>query len=371
MGKEKIIYIRRASSFIQSANMHDQQVQDYFGMGFQAIGSSWKVWGIIPVTGLTEKEQQIVLPTVLGYYGNMTDSRDLAEFRKLLNKFYTDINTKVPGEGIRLNCSLADTDKPLSSDNLPVNPRHYIIWKHALAHPQCGANYMEADGNPLMKFYIDDQESIVNAAAELNTKEDEALALYAPLMKDFDRMEMVLVLMGVDTVDMDELEMAIKTKGMARSDDSKSNAVNLQRLNRFIEVGSNKDLQVAYQISEMVRVGLLDKVGMSVVIKESGQLIGRNEREAVLWMGNPANSQTVNVLKAGFSELAKSKRRDDDQVAIAEKRNAQDAPSALNDNGSESVLIENKEDIKAAEQEVPVEEESTDKPKDIPKATYE
>ncbi len=375
MVKEKIVFIRRAETFIQSANNHDEQVQEYFGMGFQAIGSAWKVWGIVPITGLTEEEQNVILPMILGWYGNLDDSRDSAEFRKLLKKFYTDINTKIPGEGIRLNCSLKDLDKPLSPKNLPINPRHYIIWKHALAHPQCGANYMEAEGNPLMKFYIDDQAAIVNAAADLNKKEDEALGLYAPLMRDFDRMEMVLVLMGVDTTDMDELEMGIKAKSMARSDDSKSNAVNLQRLNRFIDVATNRDLQIAYQISEMVRVGTLDKVGLSIVIKESGQLIGRNEREAVLWMEDPSNSQTVNVLKATYTELAKSKRRDSERVEEAVKKQALDAPSGTDNNRGiieEAQLVEEKDSIKEKEAEVPAGPgETKDSASRSPKAKFE
>ena len=55
----------------------------------------------------------------------------------------------------------------------------------------------------------------------------------------------------------------------------------------------------------MIRVAVLENVGMKVLIKETGELIGDDLRGATLWFLDKANSKEVNVLTARYKEFSK------------------------------------------------------------------
>ncbi len=341
---EKIVYIQRKASFIQEANSSDPEVKDYFDIGYKAIGSSWEVFGRTPATGMTQEELKIVMPAVLGFFGDMADARDRSNMMKETMTFYKNINTKIPGEGLKLNVALKKPDEPISIDNPPVKPLDYIRWKHALIHRQVGNTFAEAQQNPLTEFYIDDQDAINIAASAINEKEDEASTLYHQIKRDDDKMEQILTLLGINTTDLEDHEMLLRLKEASTNDDNMSAAVNLVRIQKFIDVSSDRDLQSAYTLTEMVRVSLLDRVGTQYLVKDTGEVIGRTQKEAVLWFENPANSKLTNVLKMSLKELAKKKRRDTGLVSVAKR----EIPTSSN-NKAENIELDSatKIEIKA------------------------
>lgn len=302
-----IVFIRRIYNFLQEQNLSDD-TRDYFDSGIKVIGSQWRVTGSIHESGMTREEEQIVLPEIIGHYGGYTDPRDRGEFMQKRENFYINkVVTKVPGEGLRLEVGLEKPDEPLSENNLPKNVMDYVRWRHAAAHPLVGLDLAQAEASPgIIKFYIDDQKASVEAAKELNDWEDKALIIYSDAVRNFDKTEMLLTLMGQNIENFDESEYTLRLKKIATLDDNLSDAANLHRLKRFVAVAGDKDMQNNYEIIQMISADILQKHGMRIVIGETGAEIGATMKEAVLWMKDKKNAKQVNILKAQYSELAKS-----------------------------------------------------------------
>ena len=101
--------------------------------------------------------------------------------------------------------------------------------------------------------------------------------------------------------------MVLQLKQLATIDPEASDVVNLERLKRFNLVANDKDLAAKYDITEMVRYGILERIKTKVLIKESGDVIGEDLREAVVWLFDKANSKIVNILYARMDEMGKDR----------------------------------------------------------------
>lgn len=302
---DKLIEIHRKSNFIQDSN-NDPEVKDYFDMAFKAIGSYFREFGKIYESGLTRKEEEILLPDVLGgaFPG---PGQEGYEFRKKVQEYYRDINTKIPPEGLKLNIGL-EQEGELAHDNPPIKIIDYLRWKHALKHLQVAGTKDEADMYQHKMFYIVDKQAQSAEKTKLRDLEDKAQTEYLQINRDASKVEMVLTLLGVSTRNMTIQDMILTLKEQATLLPDASEVVNSERLTRFIAIVNDRELATKYDIMEMVRVEILERIKSKVLIKESGETIGDNLREAVVWMLDKANSKPVNLMYARLDELGKGKR---------------------------------------------------------------
>ena len=296
--KEKVVYIKRKQTFIEEANA-DPEVQEYFNMSYRAIGSYYKVTGKVYGSGLTRREEELLLPEIVGIY----PQEDRREYHRAVKEFYRNINTKIPPEGLRLNIALEDDSRPLSEDNMPVSVRDYVIYRHAIQHPETAMSLEEAERYQHKRFYIEDTDSVISNLAELSRKEDDALIKYYEIADDFERVKQVLTVFGIDTTGKTFKEMKLLAKKLATIDNSDTAPANKERMTRFIQVVDDRYLETKYHIENMISLGILDRVGSKILIKESGELIGNSMKEAALWFNDKANLPTANMLKAKYREL--------------------------------------------------------------------
>lgn len=313
----RLIEIHRKTNFLQDSN-NDPEVKDYFDMAFKAIGSYFREFGKIYETGLTRQEEEMLLPEILGgaFPG---PGQEGFEFRKKVQEFYRDINTKIPPEGLKLNIGLEQEEK-LSPSNPPIKIMDYIRYRHALKHPHVAINKDEADMYQHKMFFIVDKEAQSAEKSKLRDLEDKAQTEYLQINKDAAKVEMVLTLLGVPTRNMTTQDMVLTLKEQATLLPDSSEAVNSDRLTRFISIVNDKELATKYDIMEMVRVELLERVKSKVLIKESGETIGDNLREAVLWMLDKANSKQVNLMYAKLDELGKGRRVKHNSPHLSDKQ---------------------------------------------------
>lgn len=277
-------------------------------MAYRAIGSYYNEFGKQFGSGLNRKEESILMPELTGYYPD-TDPR---EFRKAVQDYFRNINTKIPPEGLRLNIALEDEGPLYKTDeegevvsvNMPINIRDYVIYRHALGHIEVGENEEEAEKYEHVRFYVDDTEGKSAIAADLNEREDRARLSYYEIAEDKSKIDHMLVLLGVSPKKMKLDDKKVELKKFATIDAELSADANTDRLDRFINMAEDKDLQIKYQIEEMVRVDVLERVGQRIVIKESGEEIGGDLKEATLWFKDKGNSQEVNILKARYKEFS-------------------------------------------------------------------
>lgn len=305
----KTIWIRRKFSFIEEANA-DPAVQDYFDMSFKAIGSQFKVFGKIYESGLTAKEEEILMPEIVGFYPD-----DRKDYRAAVQNYYRNINTKVPAGGLKLEVGL-EQDAPLSENNPPLNIDHYLRYRHALKHIQVGKSLEEAEKYEHIKFYIDDPEVRTKDATKVSKTEDTARILYFKIIEDQAAIEMVLTLLGINTkgVNMEDRILALKKAATIKS--KLGNAENVRNLERFISIASDKDLAAKYEIERMIAVGILERIRTAIVVSETGDEIGADMKAAVHWFKDKSNSKDVNIFRARLRELGS---KEDTPVSVEEE----------------------------------------------------
>lgn len=297
---EKIIFIKRKQTFIEQANS-DPEVAEYFNMSYRAIGSFYKSTGKQFGTGLTKKEENLLMPEMIGFFADL----DKREYHRAVADFYRNINTKIPPEGLRLNIALEQPDKELGDENPPVSLRDYILYKHAAAHPETAANYEEAEMYQHKRFYIEDTDFVLDNASGLSEKEDTARLEYYAIAENNDKVEQMLVLLGVDTKKMKLDEKKLVLKSFTTINDKQTSTVNEHKLDKFIEISVDKRLKIKYEIEEMIRVDVLERVGQKILITETGDLLGDDLKEAALWFEDKGNSKDTNVLRARYKEFKK------------------------------------------------------------------
>ena len=299
----KIVEIHRKQNFLQGANA-DADVQEYMSLSFRAIGSYFREIGKVYETGLTREEENLVMPELMG---GITPGDDKNEFRRQVQTFFKDINTKIPAEGLKLQIGLQQ-EGPLSENNPPLKPMDYVRYKHAIKHPQVAMDKDSAEKYQHILFYVVDKAAQLDSKSKLQQYEDAAQTEYLQINKDLSKVEMVLTLLGVNTRNLTESDMVIQLKALATIDVESSDLMNTERLQKFVAVVNDKELITKYDIMEMVRNNILDRVKTKILLKETGETIGDNLKEAVIWMHVKANSKTVNTLYANLDEMSKGRR---------------------------------------------------------------
>ncbi len=299
----KIVEIHRKSSFIQDANQ-DPDVKDYLALSFRAIGSYFREIGKVYETGLTRLEEDIIMPDLMG---GITTEDNKSEFRRQVQLFFKDLNTKIPPEGLKLQIGLEQPGE-LSATNPPLKPMDYVRYKHAMKHPQMAPDKDTADKYQHILFYLVDKVAQVEGRSKLREFEDKAQTEYLQINRNMAKTEMVLTLLGVNTRNLSENEMTAELKSLASINDEESDIMNTERLQKFVAVVNDKSLEAKYDIMEMIKAEYLERVKTKILIKESGEVIGDNLKEAVVWLLDKSNSKTVNVLYANLDEFAKGRR---------------------------------------------------------------
>jgi hypothetical protein len=314
----KIIEIHRQYSFSEEAN-RDPEVRAYFDMSYRGIGSYPRVIGKIPESGLTMMEEELLMPQLVGF--NPTDK----EFRQEVNKFFTDLNTKIPAEGLKLDIGLMDDDAPLSKDNYPLKPMDYVKWRHAMKHPQVAKNREEAERYQHKKFYIIDFSEEKLTASKMLKIEDEAQIKYLEARDSAEKTEMILTLLNVDTRNMSGDDMALEIKRQSTSDPNQSDVLNEEKLRRFVTVCKDRDLQIKYDIYQMISYNVFERVSRKILDRETGSVIGNNLKEAVVYMMDKGNAKQVNYY---YAELDERKRSQGKAPIVRESARKEQAASA-------------------------------------------
>jgi hypothetical protein len=280
----------------------DPEVKAWFGQSFRGLGPYYDSQTRATATGLTFEEQKMLLPTHLGVEHGDKD------FRKEVIKFYDSLVTNVPKDGLKLNISLADDTATLSETNLPVNVKEYLIYRHALGHPDVAKDKAAAKRTYGKKYYIHDPEGVSIEASAINTLEDRAISLYMKHKDDPIKTDQILTMMGTPIKGLKHAQKVIALKEHAQKNPKVNEFAQREAFERFIRTVEDKDLEYKYLIEEMIGAQHLRRVGNNIIYAESGTLIGENMEAAVLYFKSPKNSRELNMLKAEYQ--AKLKKGD-------------------------------------------------------------
>ena len=329
----KIIEIKRHYGFVQAANANEE-VKGYFDMAYKAVGAYYKDFGKVHASGLSRAEENLLMPELLGVY-----PEDRKEFRTAVNDYFKNMNTKIPAEGLKLeigfegsnSLGLIDKDgKP--TGNMPIKISDYVRYKHAVGHPKVADTLEAAERmGQLAEFYLVDRVEESKKRSSINKLEDDAMQKYYEVKEDNFKIDQMLVNLGVAIKTLDKGEKEVKLKQLATIDSEQTDTANKNRLKRFIDLAEDKNLELKYRITEMIRVGILNRVHTKILDPESGETLGANLQETVGWFKDKSNNQDVNTYNASLEHKGGIAMPDSSYANNAKPEKDKGAPVTISD----------------------------------------
>lgn len=311
----KIVYLKRTKPFVHES-MHSEIMQEQLSYTKRSIGDYYASGSSDrPGTGLTVNEEKILLPALLGIEVN-------GEFYEKLKKYYTEINTQVPhGQvGLELEIGLElDNSKPITFSqktsqgvdifNMPLNLKQYLIYRHALGCSLTAPSPEAAEGAPAdyYWFYVEDPKLVLQSKMGDVEIRDKAMTDYAQMKSDPKKVKMLVSVMrsyikkrpgrppvNVNNLGQDELVLTLRELATDRPE-------------KFHELANDQDLKKRYFVDELLSVGLVQRVGNSIIDKETNQNMGDTVKEVVMFLWNPKEATRLNRFKLEYDQKTSNK----------------------------------------------------------------
>jgi len=290
----KIVTIK---SKLPIAHESQKNLEEWFSEARVSIGGYFKHSSSTKSgTGLETWEEDALLPAFLGI---SSEDRD---YRKEIEKFYTDINTRVPfPNGIDLEVGLKkDNNKPIIYkdendkivENFPIEIEDYLRYRHALGHPQV-ATTEEEKGAKTYSFYVVDTVSRKEKERKAENIVDTALEYFLDVKRTPKDIAMHLALLGEDYRKIDKEDRPVILK----------NLILKGRATDFIANYKDTDNVIKFDIFSYVKEGIVTKEGNRYIFE--GEQLGATEKDFIEYLKDGNNNQTIAIIKARYHELRK------------------------------------------------------------------
>ena len=285
----RIVKLYRKPSFIGNAQ---QGAPEFMAMSKRSIGSFWEnSYSSTVGSGLNFSEQKLLLPTIIDC------EPDDRSFRAKVAEYYNTVKTSVPfdkGREMEIGLEYSNSE-PLSADNLPLNLADYITYRHAKAHPEVAGSKQDGENSMLKFYYIFDAQEQEDFEVLSNKDKDEALILYLRIKKTPEKADMVLTLMGTDP-------RTFKGKNAQALKLDKIKVLAETSSSKLVSTFNDKSFDEMYTIQTMLNTSVLQKVGERIINPETGTVLGNDMEEAVYWIKDKVNSESLVMLKARMQE---------------------------------------------------------------------
>jgi hypothetical protein len=256
-------------------------------------------------SGLSRAEEKLLMPYIINV------ESDEKEFRSKVYDFFNNLKTKVPyGTGKDLEIGLEKSnEEPLSTENLPIKIEDFIRYRHAKSHPWVASDKIGADGNQLKYFYIYDSEQADKLNNDRIVVQDKAEAIWLKIKGQPSKVNMLLTMLGKDSRDFLGRNEE-QRKQTALGDIVRKNATD------FLKVYQEDRFELRYWLKAMIQARVVEPVGTSFVVRETKTKMGSSELEALLYLENKENSDTVDYLKGTTQDIMKKARATRDKPKV-------------------------------------------------------
>jgi len=287
----RIVKLLRKPSFIEDAQQ--KGAPEFMAMSKKSVGSFWEnSYSKTVGSGLTFSEQKLLLPTIVD-----CEPEDRG-FRAKVAEYYSNIATKVPfgKDGRDLEIGLENDNKaPVSADNEPLNLADYITYRHAISHPKVSDSKQSSEGNMLTEFYLFDPQAQEDHNVLISADKDKALEMYLKIKKTPEKVDMLLTLLDTDP-------RVFKGKNAAALKLDKLKEFSESKPSKMIEAFEDNLFEDRYYLQTMINTGVVQKIGERIINPETGVALGNDAMEAIFWLKDKANSETLVLLKARMQE---------------------------------------------------------------------
>lgn len=285
----------RANNFMQRAQNpeNDEQIDNYMSVTSVQIGPYYESYtNRLIGSGLTPGEQSLLMPHILYL------ESDEKGFREKVFEYFNCLVTKIPyATGRELEIGLEKSnDQPVSKENLPIKIEDYVRYRHARRHPWVAADKSEAGGNQLKYFYMYDSEKAAQADNDRVVIQDKAESIWLKIKSQPSKVNMLLTMLGRDEREFLGRQSEIK-KQTALRDIVSNKAV------EFLKVYEEDRFELRYWLKAMVQAKVVKQVGTSYIITENSVKLGASEMEALLYLEDEKNVDTIGFLKGATQDV--------------------------------------------------------------------
>lgn len=282
----KKVTVFRSNNFIQNAQK-DEAAKDFMDQSSQSIGPYYESSAArIIGSGLSIPEQKLIMPWLL-----QVEPED-KDFKRTLFDYFNGLTTKIPpttGKDFEIGLH-EDNSKPITKTNLPINIEQYVRYRHIKNHPWVADSLNAAKGNNKKLFYIHDADLQLIADTDKVVIQDEADEVWLKIRNQPQKITMLLTSLGFDERDFIGRNGPVRAKNELRAFiDTKAP--------KFLEVYRDDRFETKYWLRAMVKANVVQQVNQSFVIQENKKLLGKSELEAVLYLENTDNADTITYLK--------------------------------------------------------------------------
>lgn len=306
----RLVTIFRSNTFVQNSqagqnsvnkdgSKGDEGLQDWMNQSSRNIGpfmqsNTARIIG----SGLTEDEKALLMPLMIHM------EADDKEFRKTVFDFFNSLTTKIPPTtGKVLETGLTeDNSKPISKKNMPLNPEHYIRYRHAKSHPWVAGSRSEADGNTLKSFYIVDADAELKELSDKVVLQDKADAIWLSIKNQPQKIAMLLTLMGKD--ERDYSGRNAEAKKVADLHNIVKNSAT-----EFIKAYEEDKFETRYWLAAMIKANVVQLVGDSYINASSNKLLARGIQAMLLFLEDERESDSVTFLKGATQDVLRKPKK--------------------------------------------------------------
>lgn len=327
-----IIFFRRKAIFDVEAR---PELNEYFADSKIGIGSYFGKGSTRTATGLSISEENLLMPYILAI---PSDDR---EFRKQVNEYFQNIDTKVPadsnppvptdGKPLEIGLEVSNSE-PVSKDNLPIKVEDFVRWRQCMGHPWVEASPELAKGNQLIKFYQYDPKAELTTTVTADNLKDQALAQYLTIKANNRLVRMYLTLLGIN----------VQTLTRAGEDVTRLRMMAETKPKDFLLIVQDKDKEMKYLVEEMINFKILDRIGSRILNADGGKELGRDMKETILYLSDTHNTKELIHLKAKLQNEWKKR-----SISVELEEDLSTQPEALRETDDELARRLKVENIKA------------------------
>ena len=232
-----------------------------------------------PLSGLTREEEEKYLRRLLAL-----EPQD-PQFRNAVRQFWTEFSFNVePGDGTELEVG---TDKA----GEPLNLEDWIRYKFCLKHVEVAESLEHVTGNRIKYYLHDEQREIDKKYQGLQVKK-QARKEHLLAADDPEKTDFILTMFGKNTDNMDSAQKQLALEEFSESDPEK-----------FYNISTDKDLEMKVLIERCISAEVLLRYGNTYM--NGDEKLGDSITEAVLYLSDKKNTETLLQLKARLKSFAK------------------------------------------------------------------
>ena len=175
----------------------------------------------------------------------------------------------------------------------PDNVEEYLIYRHCLLYNDVAKDIAFINSDPNVRFYFKDDQKEAEKLAKFRTEVNRAKSNYLNCVQDKELFDAVYIqycnFYGLPII-----------SSLAESTIVKEN--NLDKFSatepvKFNKICGDKDIRLVATIEKLISRGELTRLPNNQnIVLPSGEFIGSNVKEAVIWFKNPDNASVVSAL---------------------------------------------------------------------------